>query len=310
MLLPVHPPFRPIAARPIKIAALAPFSRVAVAIPARAIELRTIPTVARKTRTIATAAITCAIVPLPPRLHLAAVAVSKIPSAVAIAKILARPVGEFAVGEPALRALATRLTIATIELRTITAVEFRTVTARLEVPPLAASTVVTVEPRRTRPVAELAIGELPFRALAARCTVAAIELRSVTSLEFRSIPARLEIPLLAPRAIIPVEPCRARAVAIVAARRTIIAVCAKRTLAALTLAKTPLGELLFRPPGSAGAAFASGGPVTPAAGIVVFVFVAGHEGSHSGLSQKACAPAIEPHSHAKPVSTFAEGESY
>jgi hypothetical protein len=46
--------------------------------------------------------------------------------------------------------------------------------------------------------------------------------------------------------------------------------------------KTALGEFLLGAPGRAGAALAAGGPVTPAAGIVVFVVVAGHERSRFG----------------------------
>ena len=43
--------------------------------------------------------IACAIVALAPRLHLAAIAALEIPAAIAIAKILARAIGEFALGE-------------------------------------------------------------------------------------------------------------------------------------------------------------------------------------------------------------------
>ena len=275
MLLPVHPTFRALAPRPIEVA-IATFSSVTAAIPARTIEFRAIRTIAREARAI-TAVVARAIVPLPPRLHLAAVAALEFPAAIAIAKIPARTVGEFAVGEPALRAafaaLATRRAIVTIELRPIA--------TRLEVPPLTAPAVIPIKP--LRPVAELAVGETALGALAAR--------RAIIPLEPRSVATRLEVPPLAAPTVVALKPRRARPVAMVAARRTIIAVCAKRTLAALALPKTALGELLLGPPCSAGAALAPGGPVTPAAGIVVFVFVAGHERSHSGLSQKACAPA-------------------
>jgi hypothetical protein len=68
-----------------------------------------------------------------------------------------------------------------------------------------------------------------------------------------------------------------RGVVIPAARRTVIAVAGIRALFALALAKSPLGKLLLRPASGAGAALAAKWTVTPAAGIVVFVVVAGHE---------------------------------
>ena len=52
----------------------------------------------------------------------------------------------------------------------------------------------------------------------------------------------------------------------------------------LLAGKAALGEFLLGSPGGAGAALAAGGPITPAAGIVVFVVVAGHEWSHFGCS--------------------------
>ena len=54
---------------------------------------------------------------------------------------------------------------------------------------------------------------------------------------------------------------------------------AEAALLAVALAKPALGELLLGPAGGARPAFAARGTVTPAAGIVVFVSVAGHEGS-------------------------------
>ena len=41
--------------------------------------------------------------------------------------------------------------------------------------------------------------------------------------------------------------------------------------------KPALGEFLLRPPRRSRAALAAGGPIAPAAGIVVFVVIAGHE---------------------------------
>ena len=42
-------------------------------------------------------------------------------------------------------------------------------------------------------------------------------------------------------------------------------------------AKAALGEFLLRTPRRPGTALATGGAITPAAGIVVFIVVAGHE---------------------------------
>src|SRR5262249_49310642 len=158
-------------------------------------------------------------------------------------------------------------------------------------------------------IAKLAIGETPLGALAARRslaavefrtissfelrTVASFELRAVATLKFGTVASRLEIPLLAALTIIAGEPPPTRPGAIVAPRLIIIAtaawraaIAAKVALLAITLVEAALGEFLLRPPGSTGAALAPGGPVTPAAGIVVFVLVAGHERSHSGAKSK------------------------
>jgi hypothetical protein len=82
----------------------------------------------------------------------------------------------------------------------------------------------------------------------------------------------------------------ARGVVIAAARRAAFAVDAiwplvAAALALKILASRPalakfLGEFLLGPPGTAGAALATSRPITPAAGIIVFIVVAGHEGSH------------------------------
>jgi hypothetical protein len=53
--------------------------------------------------------------------------------------------------------------------------------------------------------------------------------------------------------------------------------------------KAALGELLLGPPRCAGTALATRRTVTPAAGIVVFIVVAGHEGSHFGCKWQSCA---------------------
>jgi len=82
----------------------------------------------------------------------------------------------------------------------------------------------------------------------------------------------------------------ARGIVVAAARRTAFAVAAIGPLGAVTLALEILapqpalakflGEFLLRAPGAAGAALAASRPITPAAGIVVIIVVAGHEGSH------------------------------
>ena len=113
----------------------------------------------------------------------------------------------------------------------------------------------------------------------------------------------LAISEIAAGAIIPVEALRT--VAEIPARRTIVVavalagvglaptrirLLAKRPrtvglsgigtpLAVVLPSKPALGELLFRPPRRPGAAFTAERPVTPAAGIVVFVVIAGHEWS-------------------------------
>jgi hypothetical protein len=48
--------------------------------------------------------------------------------------------------------------------------------------------------------------------------------------------------------------------------------------------KTALGEFLLRTPGRPGTALAGRGPIAPAAAIVVFVVIAGHEQAHFGYS--------------------------
>jgi len=291
----------PLAARPVEIAIFA--------IAALSIEFRPISPVAREARTIP-AIHARSIFPLSPRLHLAAVAVSKISIAITAAKFLARPISELAVGElplgPAVSALATRCAIVALEFRTIAAIELRPVTTRLEVSPLAAPPVIPIKPG---PVAELAIGEAPFRAFTAR--------RAVAALEFWTIPSRLEIPLLTAPAIIPVEARRTRPVAIVAARpiiitvacRAALAVAAKAALAAVALVEVAFAEFLV-PTKAAGAALAARGAITPAArGIVVFVAVTGHERSHFDGSNGGGRARHEALPYAKPESTFAEGPS-
>jgi len=74
-------------------------------------------------------------------------------------------------------------------------------------------------------------------------------------------------------------------------------------------AEAALGEFLVRPARFAGAALPAIGTVTPAAGIIVFVVVAGHERSHL-KGRTTAAPALcSGAGHAKPKSTFAEGAS-
>src|SRR5205823_7087892 len=92
-----------------------------------------------------------------------------------IAEILARPIAEFAIGEPPLAALAARRTISTIESRTVATIKLRAISAGLEVPLLAT---FTIKPRRTRPVAEFPVRETAFAALATRRTVA-VEFRAI-----------------------------------------------------------------------------------------------------------------------------------
>src|SRR5258708_30182616 len=149
-------------------------------------------------------------------------------------------------------------------------------------------------------VAEFLVGKARGRtalsALAAR--------RAVVAVIVRAIAPRRVGPLFAIAAgtVIPVEARRTWRVSVVAARRSAFAfagvrfACARigllakrlgviapagiRAFFALTLAgKTAFGEFLFRSPRSAGAALAAGRPIAPAAGIVVFVVIAGHQRS-------------------------------
>jgi hypothetical protein len=66
----------------------------------------------------------------------------------------------------------------------------------------------------------------------------------------------------------------------IAARRTaVLALAGIRPPLAIALAgEVALGEFLVRPARRTGAAFAAGWSITPAAGIVVFVVIAGHDG--------------------------------
>src|SRR5207253_1855965 len=198
----------PLPARPVEFA-LAAFSpvavaipRVAVAVPPRPVELRTVVAIELRPiakRPIATGTITLhailtrtrkpralvatAIVARPvkarfvePRPSTALVAVATLAllprlgfaARRPIAEILARPVSEFAVGETPFASLAARRAIAAIEFRTVAAIELRAIAARLEVPLLAT---VTVKPRRPRPVAEFPVRETPLTALATRRTI-------------------------------------------------------------------------------------------------------------------------------------------
>jgi hypothetical protein len=318
MLLPVHPSFGTLAARTVEFALAAFFAaaitipRVAVAIPPRAVEFRTILAIelrplaewpvalhailarTRKPWALVATAIVAGTVkarlvePRPRAAILAVATFALLPrlgfaARRPIAEILARPIAELAIGEPSFAALAARRTISTIESRTVATIKLRAISAGLEVPLLAT---FTIKPRRARSVAEFSVRETAFAALATRRTVA-VKLRAIATVEFRAISAGLEIPLLATGAIVAVEARRARPVAIVpagrsivipAAWRTVIAVAGIGALAAFALAKPALGELFLRAAGGAGAAL-TGRPITPAAGIVVFVAVAGHEGS-------------------------------
>src|SRR5262249_36731045 len=131
-----------------------------------------------------------------------------------IPKILARPIAELAVGETSFAALAARSTISAIEFRTVAAVELRAISTRSEIPLLAT---FTIKPRRARSVTKLAIRETPpSTALAARCAIATLEFRAITAFELRTVPAGLEVPLLASPAVVPVKPRTTRTVAIVA----------------------------------------------------------------------------------------------
>ncbi len=164
-------------------------------------------------------------------------------------------------------------------------------------------------------VAELPVGKPRGRAgvvaITARRAVVAVEVRAVAARRVRALVAatvfaRFERTLLAV-AVIAIESRRPRRIAIIAARRTIFAIAgvglatarigllaigfravglagigpalAVPLVAVAFAGKTALGEFLLRPARGAGTALAAGRAVTPAAGIVVFIVIAGHEWS-------------------------------
>src|SRR5437667_258136 len=140
MLLPVGAAFGssrvalaiPLAARPVEFA-LTAFSSVAVTVPARPVELRTLSAV--ELRPLAEW-------PVAARLEVPLLAT------LTIKPRWAWPVARLAIGEAplgaAFAALATRRAIA-VEFRTVATLEFRAISARFEIPLLAAGAVVPVE---------------------------------------------------------------------------------------------------------------------------------------------------------------------
>ena len=98
-----------------------------------------------------------------------------------VAKVPARPVPEFTVGEAAFAALVTRRTIA-FESWTVSAIEFPAISARLEVPLLATAAVIAVEARRARTVAVLAAGCSVVIPAARRAVVAATRIGALAAL--------------------------------------------------------------------------------------------------------------------------------
>jgi hypothetical protein len=130
---------------------------------------------------------------------------------------------------------------------------------------------------------------------------------AIVTIEPRPVSARLESALLAvasargpvrkrPIATGALIPAETRLVAIGAARSVTVVATARRPalaegapvaigfaakiLAKILAAKAAFGELLLRTSRCAGTALGAGRPIAPAAGIVVFVAVAGHERSH------------------------------
>jgi hypothetical protein len=225
----------------------------------------------------------------------------------ATAEILARTTRKFPF------AIARRaITVRPIAARTVTVLA-EAFTARRVRPLLTAAV-----PRRIGPlVAEFLLGKTGGRtgiatfAVAARRAVVAIVIRAIAARRIRTLLAtaiiarakilpRFTIRTIAARTVVPVEPRRTRPVAKLAARRIVVVAAAERAAFALTAkaalgaiarssevlaAKAALGEFLLGSAGGAGTALPAplpaGGPITPAArGIVVFVAVAGHEGSH------------------------------
>jgi hypothetical protein len=188
-----------------------------------------------------------------------------------------------------------------------------TLTSRLVGPLLAAA----ISRRIRLPVAEFLVLETP-----GRTSVAAFAARGIRALFPATLISRTEIlPLgticAAARTIIPVESLRTIGRGPVAAgTRGIVVFTSGRNAVALTgvwfagtrmgllvigsgalgfagigallalgvARESALGEFLLRAPSYPGAALAGRRPIAPAAAIVVFVIVAGHEGAHFGYS--------------------------
>ena len=132
-------------------------------------------------------------------------------------------------------------------------------------------------------VAEFPVLETPRRSRVITTAVRAIATRRVRAFFTATIFARPERTLLAvaasgrPVAIRPIT-APTRCIAIFAARRAIVALSGIRAPFTVSLAaEAALGEFLLRPPRNTRAALATGRAVAPAAGIVVFIVVAGHE---------------------------------
>ena len=177
---------------------------------------------------------------------------------VAVARRVRLFIAEFSVGRS--RGRAGVVAVATIEVRPVAARRVRALVA------------ATVFARLERTL--LAVAVIARPKILPRPTVAAVA---------------LAIRTIASGTVVAIESRRPRRVAKIPARRTIVTIAGVRLaparigllaigfVAVAFAGKAALGEFLLRSTRCAGAALAAGRAVTPAAGIVVFIIIAGHE---------------------------------
>jgi hypothetical protein len=244
-----------------------------------------------------------AILSLLPRFGIAAVSAKFAVAIRAIAEILSPATGkllvavEFSLGTPGERPIAAG-TVAIPGPRAERPIAARTITVLAEalatwrVGPLLAILARCVRFL----VAEFPFAKFPVLETRSRTrvtitvwTVAARRIGALVAAAIFSWPERTLLALAASRRPIGKRAitARPRRIAILAARWAIVALSSIGASLAFRLRrKTALGEFLLRPPRNARTAFAAGWTVAPAPGIVVFIVVAGHEGSHFGCRYK------------------------
>ena len=187
-------------------------------------------------------------------------------------------VAKFAIGKTSSRACVVAITAR----RPVVAIKIRPVAARLERTRLA--TIIArakILTRSTIPGVALAIPGVAIAIPGVALAISEIAAGAIIPVEalrtVAEIPARRTIVVAVALAGVGLAPTRIR---LLAKRPRTVGLSGIGTPLAVVLPSKPaLGELLFRPPRRPGAAFTAERPVTPAAGIVVFVVIAGHEWS-------------------------------